>query len=122
MVLKSTIPINFSTVSACFKPILDGSGRFQVELELSIPIRAGTIGSRFQNWWNHNRTGLDRFQFQFGQVSVPTDFGFDSHRFRTDGSGSENRILATPAPSVFFFLENRTPYLTLAYVHKPAVL
>ncbi|KDP34773.1 hypothetical protein JCGZ_10553 [Jatropha curcas] len=40
-----------------------GSGRFLMELEPSVPTRAGTAGSRFQNWWNQNRTGLDWFRF-----------------------------------------------------------
>ncbi|KDP43574.1 hypothetical protein JCGZ_16861 [Jatropha curcas] len=54
---SSTVPK--STVLVSFLTVLIDSGRFQTELEPSIPTGTGIADSRFQNWWNRNRTGFD---------------------------------------------------------------
>ncbi|KDP45641.1 hypothetical protein JCGZ_17248 [Jatropha curcas] len=93
---KSSIFRRFLPVLDRFWSVSDDSGWFQTELKQSVLTGTETAVSRFQNWWNRNRTGSDRFQFWFRPISVPTGFGSSSHRFGTDGSSSENRILATP--------------------------
>ncbi|KDP35947.1 hypothetical protein JCGZ_09919 [Jatropha curcas] len=72
MVPKSTISADFSTVPACFGPVLDGSGRFQMNVEPSVPTGAGTPvhgskigGTKTELVWTDFSFGSDQFQFRF---------------------------------------------------------
>ncbi|KDP44710.1 hypothetical protein JCGZ_01210 [Jatropha curcas] len=99
MVSTSTVPASFSMVQVGFRPIPAGFGRFPL-----VSDGTRTVGSDWS--WNRQFTVPKLMKLEpnrFGPVSipvrtvlVPTGFGSGSHRFGTDGSGSENQILATP--------------------------